>query len=109
MNIAVILLSQLSRGEAHPKVQQLRGSGQIAESADNIVLIDRPEAFPDNSTKYEGEFHDESTHGTAKLIIAKGRGVGLGNALVGFEGRFTQFYELDQVPLHPIEESNVPF
>lgn len=109
MNIAVILLSQLSRGEAHPKVQQLRGSGQIAESADNIVLIDRPEAFPDNNVKYEGDFHEESTHGTAKLIIAKGRGVGLGNALVGFEGRFTRFYELDQVPLHPMEESNVPF
>lgn len=96
--IAVILLSQLSRGSSHPSINQLRGSGQIEESADNIVLIDRPEAYPNNSIRYEGDFSDQDTHGTAKLILAKGRGVGTGNALVGFDGRFTQFYELDNKP-----------
>ena len=96
--IAVILLSQLSRGQAHPNIKQLRGSGQIEESADNIVLIDRPEAYPDSSIRYDGDFSDQDTHGTAKLILAKGRGVGTGNALVGFDGRFTQFYELDNKP-----------
>lgn len=96
--IAVILLSQLSRGKEHPDIKQLRGSGQIEESADNIVLIDRPEAYPNSSIKYEGDFSDQDTHGTAKLILAKGRGVGTGNALVGFDGRFTQFYELDNKP-----------
>lgn len=96
--IAVILLSQLSRGQAHPNIKQLRGSGQIEESADNIVLIDRPEAYPNSSIRYEGDFSDQDTHGTAKLILAKGRGVGTGNALVGFDGRFTQFYELDNKP-----------
>lgn len=96
--IAVILLSQLSRGQAHPNIKQLRGSGQIEESADNIVLIDRPEAYPNSSIRYDGDFSDQDTHGTAKLILAKGRGVGTGNALVGFDGRFTQFYELDNKP-----------
>lgn len=96
--IAVILLSQLSRGKEHPDIKQLRGSGQIEESADNIVLIDRPEVYPNSSIKYEGDFSDQDTHGTAKLILAKGRGVGTGNALVGFDGRFTQFYELDNKP-----------
>lgn len=96
--IAVILLSQLSRGKEHPDIKQLRGSGQIEESADNIVLIDRPEAYPNSSIRYEGDFSDQDTHGTAKLILAKGRGVGTGNALVGFDGRFTQFYELDNKP-----------
>lgn len=96
--IAVILLSQLSRGKDHPSINQLRGSGQIEESADNIVLIDRPEAYPNSSIRYEGDFSDQDTHGTAKLILAKGRGVGTGNALVGFDGRFTQFYELDNKP-----------
>lgn len=96
--IAVILLSQLSRGKDHPNISQLRGSGQIEESADNIVLIDRPEAYPNSSIRYEGDFSDQDTHGTAKLILAKGRGVGTGNALVGFDGRFTQFYELDNKP-----------
>lgn len=96
--IAVILLSQLSRGKEHPDIKQLRGSGQIEESADNIVLIDRPEAYPNSNIRYEGDFSDQDTHGTAKLILAKGRGVGVGTSLVGFDGRFTQFYELDNKP-----------
>lgn len=104
--IAVILLSQLARGKDHPTINQLRGSGQIEESADNIVLIDRPEAYPNNSIRYEGDYSDQDTHGTAKLILAKGRGVGTGSALVGFDGRFTQFYELDNKPQ---VEDNTPF
>lgn len=96
--IAVILLSQLSRGKEHPDIKQLRGSGQIEESADNIVLIDRPETYPNSNIRYEGDFSDQDTHGTAKLILAKGRGVGVGTSLVGFDGRFTQFYELDDKP-----------
>ena len=104
--IAVILLSQLSRGKEHPDIKQLRGSGQIEESADNIVLIDRPEAYPNSSIRYEGDFSDQDTHGTAKLILAKGRGVGVGTSLVGFNGRFTQFYELDNKPQ---VEDNMPF
>lgn len=104
--IAVILLSQLSRGKEHPDIKQLRGSGQIEESADNIVLIDRPEAYPNSSIRYDGDFSDQDTHGTAKLILAKGRGVGVGTSLVGFDGRFTQFYELDEKPQ---VEDNMPF
>ena len=96
--IAVILLSQLSRGKEHPDIKQLRGSGQIEESADNIVLIDRPEAYPNSNIRYDGHFSDQDTHGTAKLILAKGRGVGVGTSLVGFDGKFTQFYELDDKP-----------
>lgn len=106
--IAVILLSQLNRSGLHPNIKMLRGSGQIEESADNIVLIDRPEAYPDNKvTKYEGEFEDQTIQGTAKLILSKGRGVGTGCALVGFDGRFTQFYELDDNSYQA--ESNAPF
>lgn len=95
LNIAVILLSQLNRSAPHPSIKMLRGSGQIEESADNIVLIDRPEAYPDNNLSYEGEFANESTHETAKLILAKGRGVGTGCALVGFKDVYTTFYELE--------------
>ena len=104
--IAVILLSQLSRGKEHPDIKQLRGSGQIEESADNIVLIDRPEAYPNSNIRYDGDFSDQDTHGTAKLILAKGRGVGVGTSLVGFDGRFTQFYELDEKSK---VEANMPF
>ena len=49
LNIVCVLLSQLRRDkeERHPTIDMLRGSGQIEESADNIVLIDRPEAHPE--------------------------------------------------------------
>lgn len=100
LGIPVVLLSQLNRSGDHPSIKMLRGSGQIEESADNIVLIDRPEAYPDNAVnKYSGEFKDASIHGTAKLILAKGRGVGTGCELIGFEPRYTQFYELDDTPM----------
>lgn len=111
LNIAVVVLSQLNRSGLHPNIKMLRGSGQIEESADNIVLIDRPEAYPDNSvTKYEGEFKEISIVGTAKLILSKGRGVGTGCSLVGFESQYTRFYERDELQTHNEEqEDNLPF
>lgn len=95
--IAVMVLSQLNRSAMHPSIKMLRGSGQIEESADNIVLIDRPEAYPDNKvTKYEGEHSDVSVVGTAKLILAKGRGVGTGSSIIAFEGMHTWFHEIEK-------------
>jgi len=89
---AVVLLSQLNRSASHPSINMLRGSGQIEESADNIVLIDRPEAYPDNRvTKYEGEYEKEPIQGTAKFILAKGRGVGTGCDIVDFDAIHTTF------------------
>lgn len=96
LGIAVILISQLNRSALHPSIKMLRGSGQIEESADNVVLIDRPEAYPDNKvTKYEGEHKNVSIKNTAKLILAKGRGVGTGCDIVGFDGQQTRFYEIE--------------
>lgn len=97
MDIAVIVLSQLNRSGLHPSIKMLRGSGQIEESADNIVLIDRPEAYPDNKvTKYEGQYSNVAVKGTAKLILAKGRGVGTGCQLVKFEGVYTRFSDIEK-------------
>ena len=95
--IPVIVLSQLNRSAPHPSGMMLRGSGQILESTDNLVLIDRPEANIDsNIDKYEGEFSDKSIVGTAKLILSKVRGGSPDVALVGFRGEYTQFYELNE-------------
>lgn len=95
--VSIILLSQLNRSGEHPTIKMLRNSGQIEESADNVVLIDRPEAYPDNKvTKYQGEFKDVPVKGTAKLILAKGRGVGSGSCIVGFEGKHTRFFEIEK-------------
>lgn len=97
LGIAIILISQLNRNGLHPTIKMLRGSGQIEESADNVVLIDRPEAYPDNKvTRYEGEYKNASINCTAKLILAKGRGVGTGSVLVGFDSKHVRFYEIEK-------------
>ena len=110
--IPIIALSQLNRSAPHPSLRMLRGSGQIEESADNVVLVDRPEAYPDNKVKkYEGEFKDSSIEGTAKLILAKGRGVGVGCSLVAFSGKYTRFSEIQKVEAGHYQEQteDLPF
>ena len=93
--IAILLLSQLNRSDKHPSLRMLRGSGQIEESADNVILIDRPAAYPDGGN-YSGKYANESTKDTALLILAKGRGVGIGDELVGFDSDHTTFYPLNR-------------
>lgn len=95
LNICCLLLSQLRRDkdERHPTIDMLRGSGQIEESADNIVLIDRPDAHPEWGVK---SFHGgKDAEGLAELRVCKGRNIGLGTYYVGFDANRTQFYELD--------------
>jgi replicative DNA helicase len=112
LGISILLLSQLNRKDDHPTIKMLRGSGQIEESADNVILIDRPEAYPDNKvTKYIGEFKDESINGTAKLILAKGRGVGTSSTLVAFDKVHTRFFEIkeNQTEKYHEHEDALPF
>lgn len=95
---AVLLLSQLARDRQnpHPKLSQLRGSGQIEESADNVFLIDRPESRNDlRPYAYEGEHAGVSTAGTAEIIIAKGRSIGISSHIVGFDAAHTKFFDVD--------------
>lgn len=112
LGIAIILISQLNRSALHPSIKMLRGSGQIEESADNVVLIDRPEAYPDNKvTAYEGDYKQSTIKNTAKLILAKGRGVGTASSLVGFDGGSTMFYEIEKKEAgnYQEQESILPF
>ena len=113
MGIAIILISQLNRSALHPSMKMLRGSGQIEESADNVILIDRPEAYPDNKvTKYEGDFKNVTIHNTAKLILSKGRGIGTGSCIVGFNGSEVRFFDVEKPEdgaKFKEEESVLPF
>lgn len=113
LGIAIILISQLNRNGLHPAIKMLRGSGQIEESADNVVLIDRPEAYPDNKvTKYEGEFKNVSVKGTAKLILSKGRGIGTGAQLVGFDAKHVRFFDIEKpedAGNHEEQDEALPF
>lgn len=98
LNIVSVALSQLRRGheDKHPSIDMLRGSGQIEESADNVFLIDRPDAHPDwGVTKFSGRFRNVEVDGKAEINVAKGRNMGLGQFLISFDPERTNYYETD--------------
>lgn len=97
LNICIVLISQLSRDKrtVEPTLSRVRGSGQIAEAADMVLLIYRPEAY---NTHYSGDYREVCTHGTALIRLAKGRNVGTGEFICGFNPATTHFFDLAVVP-----------
>lgn len=112
LDIWIIALSQLNRDVMNPvpSLARLRDSGQIAEAADVVILIYRPEV---NKKPYPNEFSNVDTRGTAMIDIAKGRNIGLLRFICGFNAATTCFYNLDSVPLSgsksPDVEDENPF
>ena len=104
LKIAVIALSQISRPvkgagkttDLHPRMRGLRGSGQLEESADSVILIDRPEVFGAEDVTFEQhQFASTSTKEHAVLVIAKARaGATTREWLVKFEGKITRYIDL---------------
>lgn len=105
LDIWVIALSQLSRDNQNPvpSLTRLRDSGQIAEAADMVILIYRPEVY---GKKYPDDFSNSEVKGTAMIDIAKGRNIGLLKFLVGFDARTTNFYELEKVPIYNVKDND---
>lgn len=70
--IWILLLSQLNRNhdQEEPQESDLRGSGQILETADSCLLLWRPEKA---GQRYRGELSAVDTHNTAQLRVAKAR------------------------------------
>lgn len=84
LDIAIIVLSQLNREKnksLRPTMDRLRGSGQIAEAADNVIFIHRPEAHGIET------LDDDVTPSTAmaEIIVGKGRNTGTGKLYCNFE------------------------
>jgi len=105
LNIHILALSQLSRDSTstnkRPTMSRLRGSGQIEEAADNIILIYRPEEF--GIDYFDNE---EPAQGKAELILAKGRNVGTSSFIIRFNketGRF--FHESLDYINDPVEQN----
>ena len=93
LNIWILVVSQLRRdNDPEPTKEQLRGSGQIEENADQIYLIYRPEFYGKEYTM-EG-FEDISTKGTALVKLDKGRNVGTGAFIVGWDSATTKYYNI---------------
>ncbi len=104
LNIPIIAISQLSRDKNNPRpnMSRLRGSGQLEEKADIIMLVYRPEFY---GKKQHSELHrDVSTDGTAEIIIGKGRNVGVGSFILNFNKSTTNFFDYD-VPKEYVEEA----
>lgn len=103
LNICIILLSQLNKDQDgnryKPKITRLRGSGQIAEASDGVILLWRPEYYTKNygnNLNFPKPFEDVSIHGTALIEVAKGRNIGRTSFIAGFDSKLTKFYDLNQ-------------
>lgn len=103
LDIWVIALSQLSRDKDNPvpTKARLRNSGQIEEASDVVLLIYRPEVY---GRDYQGDFASFDTKGTALIDIAKGRNIGIGKFICGFDAATTRFYDLTEIPINTEEQ-----
>ena len=108
LDIWVIALSQLNRDMQNPvpNLNRLRDSGQIAEAADIVMFVYRPEVY---GKYYPEPFANYNTKGTAMIDIAKGRNIGLLKFICGFEGKTTKFYELDEAQVSSLPKEEMPF
>lgn len=97
--LAICALSQLNRADkdkGEPRLNQMRGSGQIEEACDMGVLIHRP------NLKNE----------TATITIAKGRNIGLAKEKVKFNANLSYFSDFEEGdPSAPYQEKKeqLPF
>ena len=93
-NLAVIALSQLNRGveqrtEPRPKLSDLRESGAIEQDADVVCFLY-------SEDYYNRDKPDFVPSGVVHLDVAKNRHGPCGDVDVGFEGKWTRFYNLGQ-------------
>ncbi|MCD8210273.1 MAG: replicative DNA helicase [Prevotella sp.] len=90
LGIWIIGLSQLNRDKENPqpRIDRLRDSGQIAEAADIVIFVYRPELY---DRGYDFENKVISPINTALIDIAKGRNIGIGSFIVDFEPTLTHF------------------
>lgn len=109
LDIWVMALSQLNRDKENPEpnINRMRDSGQIAEAADVVLLVYRPEKY---GKRYSGDFSNVETKGTALIDVAKGRNIGTFKFICGFNAECTKFYPLDDgLPTAAPIAEDVPF
>ena len=92
LSVPVLALAQLnrsveSRADKHPFLSDLRESGSIEQDADNILFIHRP-AYYDKSL---GEDN------VAEIMIAKQRNGATGSVNLHWNGKLTEFSNLETV------------
>lgn len=95
LGIWVIALSQLNRDNFNPvpNLNRLRDSGQIAEAADIVMFVYRPETY---GKFFPEPFNQYDTKGKAMIDIAKGRNIGLLKFICDFDAKTTHFKEFTE-------------
>jgi replicative DNA helicase len=93
LNITVIALSQLSRDRSDPTptISRLRGSGQLEEAADIILMPFNAGAY---GRSFSEPFENESTEGKIQIIVGKGRNIGTGTFILNFQSDSTKFSDV---------------
>lgn len=96
LDIWIIALSQLNRDSQNPvpSLNRLRDSGQIAEAADIVMFVYRPEVY---GRKYPDPYANCETIGTAMIDIAKGRSIGIMRFICSFKKEITLFSSIDDL------------
>ena len=94
LNVPVLALSQLSRApearsDHRPLLSDLRESGALEQDADVVLMIFRPEMYPDCK---------EEEKGTAEIIIAKQRNGPTGSINLAFLREHTRFQSMSYRP-----------
>ena len=97
LDVPVICLSQLSRAaeqrQGHrPMLSDLRESGSIEQDADSVLFLFREEYYADNE---ERDGADDATRNTAICIVAKNRHGSTGDVMIGWQGEYTRFSNLE--------------
>ena len=92
LGVPVLTCAQLSRGpesrdDKRPMLSDLRESGAIEQDADVVMFLYRDDYYKKTVEK----------HNRAEIIFAKNRHGSIGKVEVGFEEKFTRFYDIDDV------------
>ena len=115
LNIWIIALSQLNRNgqDPVPNLARLRDSGQIAEAADVVIFIYRPEVYHRTFPQPFESIPEDEVAGKAMIDVAKGRNIGVFQFIVNFSASTTHFTDMDDeddtfTGMRPVEE-DAPF
>ena len=94
LNVPVICLSQLSRAaeqrQGHrPLLSDLRESGSIEQDADSVLFLFREAYYNDEASE------QPANPNTAVCIVAKNRHGSTGDVLLGWQGEYTRFTNVE--------------
>jgi replicative DNA helicase len=108
LDMAIILLSQLSRDRANPRpsISRLKYSGDIEAAADTILMPFLPFKYDLHTTEVNGAVEDMGEN--ALIIVGKGRNIGTTEFILGFEKEVPAFSNFKTSNLPSLDNYEVP-